>query len=112
MIDPEASNRPTIKEIKASDWYQGETYSDEDMRMRMVANKGHKTHKSDRDVVTKSSSEQVHLKSVKLKKQTKKHTPFYTIEDGDELVDIVVKFARRNTVLIMNKNPMSSTKLS
>jgi len=86
MIDPEPSNRLTLDELKNHSWYAGKMLSDEEMHLRLVARKEYRLSASSKIVGEVKQPENT------VKGTVKKYTRFFSVDDGDELVDTIIDF--------------------
>mmetsp|Transcript_2078 Transcript_2078/g.2630 ORF Transcript_2078/g.2630 Transcript_2078/m.2630 type:complete len:216 (-) Transcript_2078:143-790(-) len=103
MVSFKPSERLSLEEVKRHKWYRGPVATKADLV---------KTFNERKTILTKlnlskenntelpDSSKRIPKKSMSSKsmKKTKKHTRFVEVSDGDELLDIVIKFAQEQNI--------------
>lgn len=101
MFSLDPYDRYTLEEIKEHSWYNGPVASYEDIvsdfqqRMELQEQNKHRAGKSHSNVVQKPDLNSHHAVH---EKHAKKFTPFFDVRDGEELVDVMVNFAKDSKI--------------
>lgn len=91
MLQPNPNDRLNIKEIKEHPWYKGSVPSMEEIKQEFTKRK-EGIEKKTRNQKSKAKSST----ATKVSDSSKKMTKFFNVDDGDELLDRVVEYAKAN----------------